>query len=244
MSFQPSQPQRRPRSSLVLAVVSTVVVAIVAVVLLSRRGDDGDTSATSTTVAADPSTTATAPAITPSSLPPISNGGPEAVTAPVTVSGAALPALPASGADPAVGRAMPTFTGARVTDSAPLAITDDGRPKVIMFVAHWCEHCQKEVPRLTQYFAANGMPQTVDVYAVSTGVLPQQGNFPPAPWLKRENWPVPTLADDDKNAALTAAGLASFPGYVAVGADGTVKLRAAGELTTEQFETVLAAAEA
>ena len=39
-----------------------------------------------------------------------------------------------------------------------------------------------------------------------------------------------------------AAGLTGFPSFVAIGADGTVKQRASGELTTQQFEQLLAVA--
>lgn len=257
MSFQPSQPQRKSRSSLIVAVASTVVVAIVAVVLLSRGGDD-DTATTATTVEATASSAASgtvtegtattdsagpAAGIAPSSLPPITNGGPTIVTGTVAVGGNPLPQFPASGADKAVGVPFPELTGVKVTDSSPLAITNDGRPKVLIYIAHWCPHCQKEVPLLTAYFAGKGMPQGVDLYAVSTGVAKDRGNFPPADWLIKEQFPVPTLADDAKNTAFTAAGLTSFPSFVAVGADGTVKLRASGELTVDQFEQVLAAAQ-
>ena len=249
MSFQPSQPQRKNRSSLIVAVASTVVVAIVAVVLLSRGGVD-DTAATTTTASSSASVASSVPdtagptvGIAPTSLPPITNGGPATVTGSLAVAGSALPQFPESGADKAVGLTFPDLTGVKVTDSSPLAITNDGRPKVIIYLAHWCPHCQKEVPLLTGWIADNGMPQGVDLNAVSTGVAKDRGNYPPADWLIKEQFPVPTLADDAKNTAFGAAGLTSFPSFVAVGADGTVKVRAAGELSIAQFEQVLEAAQ-
>ncbi len=155
-------------------------------------------------------------------MPPITNGGPATVTGSLAVAGSALPQFPESGADKAVGLTFPDLTGVKVTDSSPLAITNDGRPKVIIYLAHWCPHCQKEVPLLTGWIADNGMPQGVDLYAVSTGVAKDRGNYPPADWLIKEQFPVPTLADDAKNTAFGAAGLTSFPSFVAVTADGKV----------------------
>jgi hypothetical protein len=55
---------------------------------------------------------------------------------PVTVTGTALPLFPDAGADPAVGMAMPELEGASFDGSA-VSITNDGRPKVILFLAHW-----------------------------------------------------------------------------------------------------------
>lgn len=59
-------------------------------------------------------------------------------TRPVTVSGATLPVLLEGGQDPAVinGMMMPELSGASF-DGTPISITNDGRPKVILFLAHW-----------------------------------------------------------------------------------------------------------
>ena len=57
---------------------------------------------------------------------------------PVTVSGAPLPPIPETGQDPVVanGMTMPDLVGASF-DGTPVSITNDGRPKVILFLAHW-----------------------------------------------------------------------------------------------------------
>jgi thiol-disulfide isomerase/thioredoxin len=241
VSFQPTAPPPRSRAPLIIGIVVAVVVIAAAVVVFTRGGSDDDVETSSSLgLSAPPTQAPTASTIPPSSLPPITNGGPSVATAPVTVTGAAVAALPNSGADPAAGALFPDLRGLKVTDSSPLAITNDGRPKVIIFLAHWCPHCQREVPLLTQWIAQNGMPPTVDLYAVSTGVVANRGNFPPADWIIKEQFPVPTLADDPKNTAFNAAGLTTFPSFVAVGADGTLKRRATGELSIEQFQTLLA----
>ena len=64
-------------------------------------------------------------------------GGPSIEqTRPVTISGAALPAFPESGPDPAVGMTMPELEGASF-DGTPVTITNDGRPKVLLLLTHW-----------------------------------------------------------------------------------------------------------
>jgi len=54
----------------------------------------------------------------------------------VALSGAALPIFPAEGADSSIGMPMPELTG-QSFDGTPVSITNDGRPKVIFFLAHW-----------------------------------------------------------------------------------------------------------
>jgi hypothetical protein len=69
----------------------------------------------------------------------VSVGGDEGMqqTADVTITGTALPPFPESeGADPAVGMAMPELQGESF-DGSPVAITADGRAKVILVLAHW-----------------------------------------------------------------------------------------------------------
>jgi thiol-disulfide isomerase/thioredoxin len=160
----------------------------------------------------------------------------------VAVTGAPLGEAPQSGADPAIGQAAPGLAG-KTFDGSPLTIPASGKAKVVMFVAHWCPHCQKEVPLITEHL--NGrLPSDVDLYAVSTGVREDRPNFPPGAWLRREDWPVPTLVDDSTGKAGEAYGLSGFPYFVAVDADGKVVDRQSGELTTEQFDALLAKAKA
>jgi hypothetical protein len=55
---------------------------------------------------------------------------------PVTINGLPLPLFPDAGGDPAVGMTMPELEGASF-DGTPITITNDGRPKVLMFLTHW-----------------------------------------------------------------------------------------------------------
>jgi thiol-disulfide isomerase/thioredoxin len=118
-----------------------------------------------------------------------------------------------------------------------LTIAADGPPTMIMFVADWCPHCQREVPVVQQWVDAGRLPETVDLVSVSTAVDPSRPSFPPDAWLADEGWTAPVLVDGD-NAAAQAMGLSGFPFVVAIDGNGRVVLRASGELTTDQFDTI------
>jgi thiol-disulfide isomerase/thioredoxin len=199
-------------------VAAVVVVAGVVAVVASRSGGDSGGSAVATAYE----------------------------TAPVTVSGTVLPPFPsdASGlldpaADPAVGQTIPTLTG-QSFDGSPVTVGETGRPSIVLFVAHWCPHCQKEVPLLQQWRADGSLPAGVDWLTVSTSVEPDAPNYPPSAWLARVGWPGPVMADSTDLTAAQAYGLQSFPYLVAVKADGTVAARGIGELTLDQVRELIA----
>ena len=80
------------------------------------------------------------------------------------------------------------------------------------------------------------------LYAVATATDKARPNYPPSAWLEKAKWPVTTMADDSKYTASTAFGLNAFPYFVAINAQGKVTQRATGELTTQQFEALIASA--
>lgn len=162
---------------------------------------------------------------------------------PVTVAGTALPAEPSDGSDdPSIGLIAPEVSGQNF-EGIDVSI-GHGAPTLVVFLAHWCPHCQAEVPKIEQWLRANGMPADVQLYAVATGTSDQRPNFPPAKWLQKEGWTVPTMVDDQNGTAADAYGLSSFPFFVAVDANGKVVARTSGELELSQFEALLAAAKA
>ena len=167
---------------------------------------------------------------------------PRSETAPVTVGGTPLPAFPesASAADPAVGKAAPGLRGTNF-DGKPVVISADGKPKLVMFVAHWCPHCQREVPLVAKWLKGGGAPAGVQLYSVATGTSPQQPNYPPSAWLAREGWPPPVLTDDANSTAAQAYGLTSYPYFVFIDAGGKVVKRMAGEQPVSTLQAELAA---
>ena len=104
-----------------------------------------------------------------------------------------------------------------------------------MFIAHWCPHCQAEVPLVQQYLAEGKAPKGVDFYAVSTSVDDSKPNYPPSSWLAKVGWQPKTMLDDANSTAATSYALPGFPYFVLVGADGKVVQRGSGELPIDDF---------
>ena len=132
--------------------------------------------------------------------------------------------------DPAIGKTIPTVKGVSVFDGTPVTIEPNGKPQAIVFVAHWCPHCQAEVPKLVA-LAKAGVFDGVDVTAVATGTNSTADNYPPSKWLKGEDWPFPVMADSPQGTAAEAFGISAYPYFVLVDANGKVAGRATGEVT-------------
>lgn len=214
----------------VAILVAAVVLGALAVTALSSRGSKS-TSTAVTTVAGSAGTNRPG---TINALPPTPGE-----TQPVTVTGASLVDLPEKGDDLALGQKAPTIAG-RDFLGKPVVITPgDGKPKLMLFVAHWCPHCQREVPLVTKWYNDGSIPKTVDLVAVSTAYKASQGN-PPSQWLAKVGWPGIVVADDDKSTAGLAYGLTAFPFFTLVDANGNVVARASGELELATIQELLA----
>ena len=157
-------------------------------------------------------------------------------TRPVTITGQALPTYQSGTPDPAVGMAAPEITGATF-DGTPLSITNDGTPKAVILLAHWCPHCQTEVAELTPWITEKGIPEGVEIVSISTSVNAAKPNYPPSKWLA--DWPVPTVADDSNSSSARAFGLSGFPFVVFIDADGKVVGRSEGSVAPETLYQIL-----
>ncbi|QXC63321.1 TlpA family protein disulfide reductase [Aquihabitans sp. G128] len=167
-------------------------------------------------------------------------------TAAVTVAkdGAdALPTFESAQDDPAVGTTIPTVSGTTLSGGKLTIGPDDGKAKVIIFAAHWCPHCQREIPLLAEHLKDSPMPDDVELLTVSTGVEASRGNYPPSAWLEDVGWTAPTLADSSKSLAASTFGLSSYPYFVVVDAEGKVVFRITGEISVDQFDQLVAAAQ-
>lgn len=140
--------------------------------------------------------------------------------------------------DGSIGKVPPALTGVSFTGDPVLIDPADGA-HVILFVAHWCSHCQNEIPVVVDWLEAGGLPADVQLTVVSTAVSPGQPNYPPSDWLSRENVTVPILLDDEAGNAAAAYGLKSFPYLVVVGASGTVAARVSGELPAAALDALV-----
>lgn len=174
----------------------------------------------------------------------VSGGGTDEAEAfgEVSVEGEALPVY---GGDPAAdvaqGLTAPTVTGEDF-DGSTVAIAPDGRPKVVLFLAHWCPHCQNEVPRVVEWLEAGRQPEGVDFYAISTLLQRLRGNWPPQDWLEQEGFTVPTIQDDQVNSASQALGMAGTPFWMALDGDNEVIFRVSGEIGYEGMDALFATA--
>lgn len=157
-----------------------------------------------------------------------------------TLTGTALPPMPAEVRKDtsANGLASPLLSGVDY-DNNPVAIENDGRAKGIVFLAHWCGNCQQEVPKVQSWLNAGGGVDGVDLYSVTTAVNSGRPNYPPSAWLQREGWTVPVIRDDQAGSAHRAFGGGGFPYWVFTNSDGTVALRVAGQISTDELASIL-----
>jgi thiol-disulfide isomerase/thioredoxin len=187
-------------------IIGAVVVAGVLAVLLAARGGDDNKVQTG----------------------PDENGNVE--SAAVTITGDPLPRFESTTDDAAAGETAPTITGSNFS-GAPVTIpAADGNAKAIFFVAHWCPHCQREVPRLAKWLKTHPLPAGLDIDIVSTRVNESPANYPPSAWLDREGLGnLPIIADDPDSSAYRAYGAGGLPYIVYLDKDDKVVLRTVGE---------------
>jgi thiol-disulfide isomerase/thioredoxin len=162
----------------------------------------------------------------------------EPARSPLSISGGALPVFTDATSDAAIGQAVPTLSGIGI-DGSPLSIGPSDGPMAIVVLAHWCSYCQAEVPELVSFIGASGMPEGVEIVALTTSIDPARPNYPPSAWFQRERWTVPTLIDDASNRGLSALGMTSFPAFVFVDGDGRVVHRHAGALGADAFGEIV-----
>ena len=224
----------RSRSTVwIVALVALAVLGVAAIAFATTRKSSSTTKVdTGSNVGIGPTATNTSGATVTVSTEPGQS------VFPISIQGTPLEGLPSKGSDPALGKQLPEISGTSLLTGQPLSIGQDGRPKLILFVAHWCPHCQREVPLVLGWLNANA-PKGFDVYAISTGVDKAKGNYPPLAWLTKEKWSVPTLADSEKSDAAQAAGLTGYPFFVAVDKKGNVVARASGELTVDALNVLV-----
>ena len=161
----------------------------------------------------------------------------------VEVVGDSLPEFSGSATDPAIGMMAPVLTGQGFTGNK--IVTSPGAPTLLVFLAHWCGFCQREVPLLVEWNSSGEVPSGLDVIAITTSTDPASPNFPPSEWLAREEFPAlwPVMTDSGEKTAANAFGVSGFPFFVLLEADGKVALRVSGEIEmdvlTEQINKAL-----
>ena len=154
----------------------------------------------------------------------------------VTV-GAVLPQLDNGVADPAAGTAAPTMTGQQF-DNTDISIggATDG-PTMLVFLAHWCPHCNDEIPEILELRDNGDLPADLNVVGISTAVASDRDNFPPSQWIDDQGWEWPVLADTESAEAFQAFGGNGFPFTVLLDADGNVLARKSGSSDAAQIKS-------
>lgn len=240
MTEQTIDGQNKPKSKLGLAIVGGVVaffaIALVAAMLLTGGSDD-DSVVAAVDSADDAASESEGASQSEGAATPGSDGQ-ELAT--VTIAGEALPPLPGgvqvsdSSNDSAVGQLAPTLTGTDFTGQT-VEIGPGGSAKMVMFLAHWCPHCQREMPVVVQLIEDGKLPSGIEVYAVSTAVDLSRGN-PPSGWFSAEEWSGSIVRDDADNSAFSAYGGAGFPYVVYLDSQNRVLTRTAGEFGPDAIE--------
>lgn len=161
---------------------------------------------------------------------------------PIVVEGDGLDPFDSSIEDLAVGATAPVVSGESF-DVTPITIggpTDN--PTLVVFLAHWCPHCNDEIPELLALDEAGDLPEGLDVIGVSTAVDAAADNYPPSDWVVEKGWSWPTMADDEELTAIKAYGGTSFPFAVVLDTDGNVLARRAGQASAAETMAFLEAA--
>ena len=158
----------------------------------------------------------------------------------VTLTGDALAPFEDPTADTAIGQPAPSLSGVDHNGEG-VAFTPGDNATLLIFLAHWCPHCQSELPVLSKWVEENPETLGIDMIAVATGTTNARPNFPPGPWIEREGWTQPVIMDDEQGTAGAQFGLTSYPFWVVVDSQGNVAARTAGEIPEDQIEDLLSA---
>lgn len=142
----------------------------------------------------------------------------------------------AKGTDPDIGKIVPKIV-TRDFDDKEVTIEPGKKPYAIAFLAHWCSHCQREVPKLVELKSSGQIPDNVEIVAVATGTDKSRVNYPPSTWLETENWPWRVAADTSESEIGSKLGVVGYPYVIYVNADGTIFKRTSGEQDTASIVT-------
>ena len=133
--------------------------------------------------------------------------------------------------DAAMGKTAPTLNGYTFAGN-PVSITPgaSAQPIMLVFLAHWCPHCNREVPRLIDWQEQGLVPEGLRVIGVTTASRNDQANWPPSDWIEEMKWPFEVFADSEAGDAANAYGVDGFPFIAIVNAEGKIVGRHSGEL--------------
>ena len=157
---------------------------------------------------------------------PVAAGLPEGE---ITISGEPLPEFAGQNdLDSVAGLPAPTFSAPN-ENSEIISLEKNGNAKALLFLAHWCGYCQKELPIVQNLINTVGVPNGVEVIAVATAIDRGRENYPPQKWLADEGWSELQLYDLEREIG-AAYGLNAFPYWVFLDKDLNVVARQTGNI--------------
>jgi len=159
-----------------------------------------------------------------------------------TVEGDPLPVYAAGTQDVAVGLTAPTVSGADWEGNS-VTIEPNGNAKIILFLAHWCPHCQNEVPVVQDWVDAGNLPEDVELISVVTSTDRSRTNWPPQDWLEDEGWTSPSIMDDQIGTVAGNFGMAGTPFYVVLDGENVNLGRVSGEIGVDGLNALAALAQ-
>jgi len=159
-----------------------------------------------------------------------------------TVEGDPLPVYAAGTQDVAIGFTAPTVSGAD-WEGNPVTIEPNGNAKIILFLAHWCPHCQNEVPVVQDWVDAGNLPDDVELISVVTSTDRSRTNWPPQDWLEEEGWTSPSIMDDQIGIVAGNFGMAGTPFYVVLDGENVNLGRVSGEIGVDGLNALVGLAQ-
>ncbi|MEN8114922.1 MAG: TlpA disulfide reductase family protein [Actinomycetota bacterium] len=149
-----------------------------------------------------------------------------------------LPPFQQGQPDAALGVILGDVTGPEYYTGSDTAIDPtDGVARAWLIWAHWCPHCQRELPAVSEWYVENASSYpNVELLSVTSSIDDTRGN-PLEPYLDELQLPFPTIVDADL-ALAQQLGVSAYPFWVFTGPDGTTLLRIAGYLETAQVQEI------
>ena len=161
---------------------------------------------------------------------------------PVAVTGSALTPLGDGQMDASRGAPGPVLKGYSLTGLPVNVNPMTYGPTMLVFLAHWCPHCNREVPRLIDWKEQGLVPDNLRVVGITTGSRNDQANWPPSEWIETMKWPFEVMADSETQQAAAAYGLDGYPFMVILDAQGNVAKRMSGEVEVADLVSIIDAA--
>lgn len=134
------------------------------------------------------------------------------------------------------GQPAPSISGQDMYTGRQVSLQEmKGKPTLVTAWAHWCPHCQKELPIIQQLSKEEAGNFNFLTVSTSAGSQPASAQYAtPATLMQTQGITMPSLRDDGTKGA-QALGVEGFPTLLMVDENGIVVGKASGELPKDQL---------